>query len=190
MDMTNWTHQQKLAYYVGKLSMADEVIAALRQRNKGAGIVSAELNRAEAARAEVIKQIEALAGLNEPEIYACHRSKPHRALYPIRSSELRIDQLLEYPVKTFVYFDGSEVLLLSRHPLCFSDIRFLIWDIREMRCVPMYLSYVQVLNSFMKSYFGDTTQWALRPGVDALRSTYEYRIESDAAFFEKFGVRL
>ena len=45
MDMTNWTHQQKLAYWLGQLSMADEMIAALRQRNKGAGIVSAELKR-------------------------------------------------------------------------------------------------------------------------------------------------
>jgi len=71
MNMNGWTDQQKLAYFVGKLSMADEMIAALRQRNKGGGIVSAELNRAEAARSEVIKQIEFMAGLNEPEIYAC-----------------------------------------------------------------------------------------------------------------------
>jgi len=82
------------------------------------------------------------------------------------------------------------VLLLSRQLLCFSDIRFLIWDIREIRKTPKRLSYVQVMYSFMERYFGNAGQWSLHAPVDALRATYEHIIEVETAFFEQFGVRL
>lgn len=123
---------------------------------------------------------------NYTEVFVLHKSKPHRAYYPINSDEFTVAELLSFPEQTHVYFDRQWVILLSQYPIQWIDVQFVIRDIREMHGQTRTgMTYCKAIGKFMERYFGWTTAWyELSGDRDALRVTYEWILKSDAAFYE------